>query len=146
MAKVTRRTLVLLAVATFLTMPCWGVGLACEGVPYVRRQYHSQRFDSQAWNEAEPLARYDLATSLINTQRLNGLTADEVKHLLGEPMGEEHLEPGRMPRYDPGPNSASTWVWYYDIGHDKYGWHFGGALLAIDFQEERVTRVRRVLH
>jgi hypothetical protein len=105
------------------------------------------KFDSEAWKAAGDVSRYDMAWDLLHGE-LDGKTPGEVTELMGEPMGVETLKANQLPMYSTGPAKAGTTVWYYCIGHEKYEFQIGptSALLAVDFENGRVVRARKIVH
>jgi hypothetical protein len=73
-----------------------------------------------------------MSWDLIHRDVLTDKTPAEVTDLLGEPDMKE--TPGT--------------TWYYNLGHEKYEWQIGpsGAVLAVDFRDGKVVRVRKVVH
>jgi len=46
------------------------------------------------------------------------------------------------------PFEAGIEVWYYNLGGEKYEWQVvpSGAVLAVDFKDGKVVRVRKIVH
>jgi hypothetical protein len=106
-------------------------------------------FDSTAWKAAEDGSeRYDMSWDLIHRRLLHGKTPPEVEELLGRPMTTDILRVDQLPKFAATPFESGVEVWYYNLGGEKYEWGVGpsGAVLAVDFRDGKVGRVRKVVH
>ena len=96
----------LIALFTYIAVACYEPG------------WGNKPFSSQAWQTADRDTRYLYVNDLIHSRKLNGLSSEQVRGLLGRPDHEN--DQGDF-RYLVKPQDCSADDWALDISFDRKG-------------------------